>query len=147
MKPENVFLHHDGSEEVVKLIDFGIAKLLTTQTGRRHPVTVHGELVGTPSYMSPEQLMGCPCDGKSDVYSLAMMLYEMLSGRLPFALHEESLTDVISSRLQHETLRLREASRDVPEPVSDLVMLGLSKEPRQRPSAEEFLQGLLRPAI
>jgi serine/threonine protein kinase len=88
IKPSNVFLHRVKGEEQVKVIDFGIAKLMDADSGvldsagaRR---TATGVLVGTPAYMAPERLNGEPYDGRADVYAVGVMLYEMLTGQLPF---------------------------------------------------------------
>ncbi|HNB74075.1 MAG TPA: serine/threonine-protein kinase, partial [Acidobacteriota bacterium] len=84
IKPDNIFLHQTKRGEIVKVVDFGIAKLIdhTTTSGRQGTPTAG--LIGTPAYMAPERLRNRPYDGKADVYSLGITLFQMLTGRLPF---------------------------------------------------------------
>jgi hypothetical protein len=84
IKPENVFItrDHEG-REVLKLVDFGIAKIVDATIDDKHK-TLAGMVFGTPAYMSPEQAMGVEADARSDLYSTGVLLYQMLSGRLPF---------------------------------------------------------------
>ncbi len=84
MKPDNVFLTEvSGVRDVVKVLDFGIARF-TELHGNSSKLTSTGAVLGTPAYMSPEQARGRPVDARSDLYSVGVMLYEMLTGRLPF---------------------------------------------------------------
>jgi len=83
MKPENVFIEDRGSEDYVKVLDFGIAKMMTDERGQA-ALTAVGQTLGTLEFMSPEQLRGLPLDGRSDIYALGIMAYEMLTGELPF---------------------------------------------------------------
>src|SRR5207253_10978650 len=80
IKPDNIFLHQTKDGEIVKVVDFGIAKLLDEDSGDLQKLTVAGGIIGTPTYMSPERLSKKPYDGRSDVYSLGIMMYEMLTG-------------------------------------------------------------------
>jgi serine/threonine protein kinase len=80
IKPDNIYLHQTKDGEVVKVVDFGIAKLLDETTNSSIKVSITAGFIGTPEYMSPERLNNLPCDGKADVYSLGITLYQMLSG-------------------------------------------------------------------
>ncbi|MBX7219729.1 MAG: protein kinase [Blastocatellia bacterium] len=143
IKPENIFLHQSETGEVIKVVDFGIAKFLGEQTATgAGNLTEAGTLVGTPIYMAPERL-GCnPYDGKSDVYSVGVMLYEMLCGRQPFQLTKEG---VLALAIQHMTQpppRLRRFNPDIPEDVEAVVLSALEKKPYMRPQAHELAQEL-----
>jgi serine/threonine protein kinase len=95
IKPENVFVTHDHSgREVLKLVDFGIAKIMTVDGGKR--MTQVGLVFGTPAYMSPEQAAGIEADERADLYSVGVMLYEMLAGKPPF----DSPDPVVLVRMQ-----------------------------------------------
>jgi len=83
MKPENVFIERRGDEDYVKVLDFGIAKMMADDRGQA-ALTAVGQTLGTLEFMSPEQLRGQPLDGRSDIYALGIMAYEMLTGELPF---------------------------------------------------------------
>jgi serine/threonine-protein kinase len=83
MKPENVFVEERGDEDYVKVLDFGIAKMMSDERGQA-ALTAVGQTLGTLEFMSPEQLRGLPLDGRSDIYALGIMAYEMLTGELPF---------------------------------------------------------------
>jgi len=87
LKPENIYLEtRSGNPEFVKILDFGIAKVMRGDTidPQSPQLTATGQTLGTLEYMSPEQLMGKPLDGRSDVYALGVLAYEMITGRLPF---------------------------------------------------------------
>jgi serine/threonine protein kinase len=83
MKPENIFIEQRGEEDYVKVLDFGIAKMMADERGQA-ALTAVGQTLGTLEFMSPEQLRGQPLDGRSDIYALGIMAYEMLTGELPF---------------------------------------------------------------
>ena len=84
LKPDNVFVTFQGGKPVLKLIDFGIAKLKTAQAGQTKNLTVAGMLMGTPEYMAPEQAYSADkVDVRADLYAVGVMLYEMLSGQVP----------------------------------------------------------------
>lgn len=142
IKPDNIFLHTDDGGEVVKLLDFGIANFVDAAVWLRWAHTQTGEIIGTLTYMSPEQLSGSPCDGRSDVYSLALTVYEMLSGRLPFPSEGLSPMQSLMHRISTSPPLLHTVAPHVPKGVSDVVMGALSSDPTNRPSAAEFLAGL-----
>ncbi|HWN67027.1 MAG TPA: serine/threonine-protein kinase, partial [Haliangium sp.] len=85
LKPENIYLENrSGDPEFVKILDFGIAKVMRGDGTQAPQLTATGQTLGTLEYMSPEQLMGKELDGRSDVYTVGVLLYEMTTGRLPF---------------------------------------------------------------
>jgi serine/threonine protein kinase/CheY-like chemotaxis protein len=137
IKPANVFLHHGRAGEVVKVLDFGIAKLLDDGGTE---LTVEGSLVGTPAYMAPERLSSQPYDGRSDVYSVGILLYEMLCGQPPFK--SKDLMAVAMMQMTQEPRPARELNSSIPPAVEAVVMETLSKDPGRRPTpaalAERF---------
>jgi serine/threonine-protein kinase len=100
MKPENIMVERRGETDFVKVLDFGIAKILSGEGSKIIPaLTAIGQTVGTLEFMSPEQLRGKALDGRSDIYALGMVAYEMLTGQLPFK-GAKSTTEVIQFHLQ-----------------------------------------------
>ena len=97
IKPENVMVRRDG---IVKVLDFGLAKLNASPEGLQSFQTEAGKVMGTPSYMSPEQIRGMAVDTRSDIFSLGVVLYEMVAGRVPFA--GETAADTIAAILEHD---------------------------------------------
>jgi len=136
LKPPNIFLHQARQGEVVKVVDFGIAKLMDIPSG--DAATTQGLFAGTPNYMAPERLSDDPYDGRSDMYGLGVMAYEMLCGRVPFQPKDSNFMALIMMHLQTEPPPVREINPEVPEAVEAVVMQALRKEPEQRPTAEEF---------
>ena len=134
IKPANVFLHRSRIGETVKILDFGIAKLV--DAGQN--LTVEGGIVGTPAYMAPERFRGAVLDGKSDVYSLGVMLYQMLSGRLPFESQDSDLLAVAMMHMNEEPARIS----GVPPAVEEVLRAALVKEPARRPGAMELAMAL-----
>ncbi|HEX8951595.1 MAG TPA: serine/threonine-protein kinase, partial [Polyangia bacterium] len=130
MKPENIFLARKGGRVVAKILDFGIAKM----TGGDEPsnLTRTGAIFGTPLYMSPEQAKGRPADARADVYALGVILYELLTGSVPFG--GESSVEILS---QHIGARPVPPSQLAPEraiapALEALVLRALEKEPDAR---------------
>ena len=100
MKPENIMVEMREGEDFVKVLDFGIAKIKSGDGAKDAPaLTAIGQTVGTLEFMSPEQLRGKPLDGRSDIYALGMVAYEMLTGGLPFQ-KSKSTTEIIQYHLQ-----------------------------------------------
>jgi eukaryotic-like serine/threonine-protein kinase len=100
MKPENIMVEERDGEDFVKVLDFGIAKIKSGDGGKDAPaLTAIGQTVGTLEFMSPEQLRGKPLDGRSDIYALGMVAFEMLTGELPFK-KSKSTTEIIQFHLQ-----------------------------------------------
>jgi hypothetical protein len=125
IKPENILL--EGKHAV--LSDFGIARaLVESRTGDR--LTVTGVAIGTPGYMSPEQLSGGDIDARSDVYALAVVAYEMLAGAPPFT--GPSAQAVLAAHLTKAPTPIHEVRPDVPRAVSDVIDRALSKEVSDR---------------
>jgi hypothetical protein len=135
IKPTNVFLHHGRGEELVKVIDFGIAKLTQQDPGEPPTLTLAGEIVGTPAYIAPERLNGDPYDGRADVYAVGVMLYEMLSGRLPFQSGAGSHWSLAIAQLGRQAPAPSTIEPDVPAALDALVLDAMAREPDQRPTA------------
>jgi tRNA A-37 threonylcarbamoyl transferase component Bud32 len=140
LKPENVFLtERDGVSDFVKLFDFGIAKL-DRPDGR---MTVEGAVLGTPEYMSPEQARGLAVDGRSDLYSLGCIAYEMLTRHQVFG--GGGQTDILTRQINFAPPPMNRFASDVPPELEAIVMRMLAKDPGDRPqSALAFAEGIAR---
>jgi serine/threonine protein kinase/ActR/RegA family two-component response regulator len=146
IKPENVFLHRARFGEVIKVLDFGIAKMLGADTAdiERPAVTGGGGILGTPTYMAPERLRHGPYDGRSDVYSIGVMLYQMLCGKTPFPAEAKGFLELVLNHLNEPAPPLRKWNPAIPEPIANLVMRTLLKDPAARPTARELLTELVQ---
>lgn len=143
IKPENIVLIQSGKEDVAKVLDFGIAKLKeglggTTATS----VTDTGMVVGTPPYMSPEQAMAAPgneLDGRSDIYSLGIVMYQMLTDEMP--IKGETALQIVLAHIQTPPIPIQAARQGVkiPEPLAKLVMKCLEKNREDRPANGQAL--------
>jgi DNA-binding response OmpR family regulator len=146
IKPGNVFLHQAGGQEVPKVLDFGIAKIAGAAALHQR-VTLEGWIVGTPVYMAPERFGPEEITGAADVYSAGVMLYQMLTGRLPFDADSDPMA-VAMKHKHEEAPRLRALRPDAPAAVEEAILSALRKHPSQRPTAAELaarLVALLRP--
>ena len=133
IKPANIMLTPD---DTVKVTDFGTAKILQFGTVQQ---TAH--VMGTPSYMSPEQIKGRAVDGRSDIFSLGVMLYEMITGEKPFP--GQSITTVIYKIVNEEPVPPRQINPSIHPGISAAVMKALAKEPDARyQSCREMLEDL-----
>jgi len=148
LKPSNIFVTQSANAPgVVKVLDFGIAKLAFDKFGNEDAtaVTLPGTPIGTPRYMAPEQYEGRELTGAADVYSLGVILYEMLAGMAPFT----GATPVeIALKHRNDPLRPpRDIVAAIPEDVERVVLHALEKEPEARPTdAGEFRGELLETA-
>ncbi len=131
IKPENVMLRKDG---YVKVLDFGLARPVERQDVSTEAATMvnteFGVIVGTASYMSPEQARGQRVDARSDIFSLGMVIYEMVAGRSPFI--GETNSDVVASILKEEPPRLADLADGVPVELESIVNRALTKDKDQR---------------
>jgi serine/threonine-protein kinase len=130
LKPENVFLVRNGGGERAKVLDFGIAKFLTSDA-QTAVVTGTGRLVGTLHYMGPEQLRGSAVEAAWDLWALAVMTYEMLTGVLPFP--SATAVDYQSAVLAGRLMPIRAQLPDASERLEAFFARALAVDPRQRP--------------
>jgi len=138
VKPENILLTRDGTTLVC---DFGLARALHAD----NRLTQSGTAIGTPFYMSPEQTNDGEVDGRTDEYSLAAVLYEMLTGEPPFP--GRSLEAVVAKRLSDPTPSARRLRDDVPEHVDEVIRKAMARAPADRfTTVTEFAQALQAPA-
>lgn len=122
IKPPNVIV--DSKRGAVKLTDFGIAHLMSSTETRA------GMLLGSPRYMSPEQVQGQPVDGRSDIFSLGVVLYEMLAGRPPFG--GEELHGILFRIVNEPVAPVSQTRRDIPPGVDEILARCLAKRPEDR---------------
>jgi serine/threonine protein kinase/formylglycine-generating enzyme required for sulfatase activity len=144
LKPDNIWLlqSRDGAPHV-KVLDFGIAKLKTSPDANK--LTQKGMIVGTPYYMSPEQCRGEELDARSDIYSLGIILYEMLGGKVPF--EGDTPLAVVVKHNNDEPQSLRFLRPDCPEEIERVVMRALSKKKQDRQSSAMQLSQELEEAL
>jgi serine/threonine protein kinase len=132
VKPANILITENGR---VKLMDFGMARLASHDSS--------GGLLGTPAYWCPEQIMGKPQDAKSDLFSLGVVLYEMVTGRRPF--DADSLQGICNRVLSSSPLLPSHANASLPAPFDQVISRCLAKDPADRYSSTDALADQLYP--
>jgi eukaryotic-like serine/threonine-protein kinase len=125
IKPQNIVVEANG---FLKVMDFGIARLANPPRGKG--LTEAGMAVGTPDYMSPEQLAGKELDPRSDLYSTGVVLFECLTGQLPF--EADTPWSLIAKHIEEDPPSARSMNAEVPETVAQVVLRAMAKEPEQR---------------
>ncbi len=131
IKPQNVMLLSDGT---IKITDFGIARFSRSETK-----TITDKAIGSVHYISPEQASGADIDQRTDLYSVGVMLFEMLTGKLPF--DSETPISVALQQIQEEPIKPRELNPDIPEALEQIVMRAMQKNPSKRyQTAAEMLK-------
>ncbi|MFO0647719.1 MAG: serine/threonine-protein kinase [Polyangiales bacterium] len=141
LKPSNIMLvPEDDGHEIIKIIDFGLVKVLADDS---EELTKEGSFLGSPRYMSPEQIAHGRVDHRTDIYSLGVILYQCLCGRTPFENENSVHTLMAHLQLPVPAMRERNPAIDVPEVLETFARRCLEKDPINRPSTmEDFLRGL-----
>jgi serine/threonine-protein kinase len=145
LKPDNIVLtDRAGQHDFVKVLDFGIAKRSGEEDKNEAKLTQAGMVLGTPPYMSPEQFTGKPIDVRSDIYSLGVMAYEMLTGRLPFEAETAWEWATKHMTVAPHPVEAHPAGMRAPEGMRQAVMRALAKRVEERfQSVQEFLDALI----
>ncbi|TPV94202.1 MAG: hypothetical protein B7733_16380 [Myxococcales bacterium FL481] len=144
LKPENILLQQLRTHgELLKVLDFGIAKLMDSGAApERAQLTNQGTIFGTPEYMSPEQARGAQLDARSDIYSVGVILYQMLTGRVPF--RAKSPIEVLHQHIHETPTAPSELAGQPLGALEQICLRALSKDPRERfSSAAEFRETLI----
>jgi serine/threonine protein kinase len=147
IKPDNIIVNVSATGLRVKVLDFGIAKLRDDVAGN---LTQTGTMLGTPHYMSPEQCLGEELDSRADIYSLGVVLYEMLTGTVPFS--SPTPAAVVVQHVNQSPARPRALNASIPESVESAVMHALEKRREDRPQsagalAQELANALRNPNL
>jgi serine/threonine protein kinase/TolA-binding protein len=139
LKPENIFLiTRDGTADVVKVLDFGIAKTTEAEAARERRLTSPGMAMGTPEYMSPEQAAGRPADARCDVYALGAIMYEMVTGIPPYS--GDNFMEILTKKATVDPRPPILERPELPAQVSELVMAAMARSPDDRPQTMEALE-------
>ena len=139
MKPENVFMAKQGASRIVKVLDFGISKAGARDTR----LTETGMIMGTPSYMAPEQARGEKVDLRADVYAIGALLYQMVTGERPFDLPEPAAT--LTMVLTQEPRRPRSIVPGIPDALELVIQRAMAKDPHDRYQTAMSLAEALAP--
>jgi urea transport system substrate-binding protein len=144
IKPSNIWLEGEPGAPAtgrrVKLIDFGIARPTTEEPG----LTVAGHVIGTPTYMAPEQAAGWPVDGRADLYGLGCVMYRMTTGHTPFDVAGPSTMSVLRAVIQNNAPEIRKEAPFLSAQVADLIQRLLAREPAERPASARAVVEELR---
>ncbi|HKW10034.1 MAG TPA: serine/threonine-protein kinase, partial [Gemmatimonadaceae bacterium] len=144
LKPDNIIIAPGkNGHDIAKVVDFGIAKAI--EEAPAESLTRTGLVIGTPEYMSPEQLLGDPVDARSDIYSLGCILYQMLTGRRSF--DETTREQMIKRRLTEKAPHPRDLVPDLPKTLDLIVVRLLARAPQDRYATVAEVRDLLIPAI
>jgi serine/threonine protein kinase len=133
LKPENVMIDAQGN---LKIMDFGIARSLETLSN------LTGAMTGTPAYMAPEQALGKPVDGRTDIYALGLMMYEMFTGTQAF--HADNAIALALKQTQESPAPPREIEPSLPVPLEDAILKCIEKDPAERFQSVAALETALR---
>lgn len=148
LKPGNIMLiENEGERDFVKVVDFGVAKLMPWAGEEAQRLTQTGEVCGSPVYMSPEQCMGQKLDARSDIYSMGVVIYESLTGKLP--LFGKTMVDTMSKHISEMPPPFKEIRPDlyIPERLERVVFKSLQKDPDTRHQTMSELRDELSHAI
>jgi serine/threonine protein kinase len=138
VKPQNMLILPETGE--LKIMDFGISRVSSVEPGTSG-LTTAGTVMGTPDYMPPEQAQGKPADLRADVYSLAVVLFEVFTGKLPF--RGETPMAVVVAHIQQPPPRPRSLNPKLPAELEALILRGLAKDPAKRyQSTDEIVEAL-----
>jgi serine/threonine-protein kinase len=140
LKPDNVMLQSRGRQrDVARVLDFGIAKLRDEGRATQAAMTQAGDMLGTPQYMAPEQIRAEQIDGRTDIYALGCMLYEMVTARLPF--EGPTIMSLLSKHLTENPPppSQRRPDLQIPPMIDELIMTAIAKDPNARPPTMEAL--------
>lgn len=145
VKLDNVFLCDATEHEPrrIKLLDFGIAKVLDEGMHSGHQPTAEGTLLGSPRWLAPEQALGLPVDARADIYSAGLVLYSLLVGHGPFAHHRDPMAAIEAAITERPEPPSKLAAQHVPAALDEIVMMAIEKDPDLRfRSAEAFAHAL-----
>ena len=145
MKPENCFIiHRNGMRDFVKVLDFGIAKFLEENRQVSHTLTQAGALIGTPEYMAPEQVQGEAADVRMDIYALGCIMYQLLTGQLPFS--DKTMFGVLSQQVNVRPVPPRQLTpeADIPPEVEAIILKAMEKDRANRfQSMSELIEAIV----
>jgi serine/threonine protein kinase len=139
LKPHNIMICNDGT---IRIMDFGISLAL----GRRFSFPGYAPAMGTPEYIAPEQVKGRRGDGRTDIYSLGAILYEMVTGTIPFARKDEDVFAAMNARLTGDPVAPRALNSELSEQVEEIILHAMERDPGNRyPTALAMKEDLDHP--